>query len=166
MRALTVACLSMLMGAAPAAAHTLTVKVAAKAPARGQVVAALFDSEEDFLRKPISTMQAKFTADGAADVVFSDLATGDYAVVVIHDENEDGKMNRGLLGFPKEAYAFSKNIIARFRRPNFDEAKVAVASDAEIEVVLDAASIEPPEEEMTEQFEPQFEMRREGPATP
>ncbi|MEM1103276.1 MAG: DUF2141 domain-containing protein [Pseudomonadota bacterium] len=124
------------LSASASLAHSLTVRVEAAGRAEGQVVAALFSSEEDFLKRPISTQSVKISGSGLANVVFSGLTPGEYAVVVIHDEDEDGKMTRGILGIPKEAYAFSKNIVSRLRKPAFDEAKVAVAADEEIEVRL------------------------------
>jgi len=42
---------------------------------------------------------------GSATVTVSDLEPGTYAVVVLHDENQNGKMDKTLLGRQKKATA-------------------------------------------------------------
>lgn len=56
---------------------------------------------------------------GQISVTFKDLPSGLYAVSVIHDENNNGRMDTNLLGMPKEGYAFSRNVRPRFSAPTF-----------------------------------------------
>ena len=47
-------------------------------------------------------------ASGAASVKFGDLVPGTYVLVLLHDENENNKLDT-MLGIPKEGFGFSRN---------------------------------------------------------
>lgn len=51
----------------------------------------------------------------------SDLPSGEYAVAVFQDLNNNGKLDTGLFGIPKEPYAFSNNFRPRFSAPQFSD---------------------------------------------
>lgn len=53
-------------------------------------------------------------------------APGHYAIVVIHDENINHKMDRNFLGLPKEGYGFANNPHVRLTAPSFRAASVQV----------------------------------------
>ena len=53
---------------------------------------------------------------------FSDLPPGRYAVMVMHDENDNGKLDSNFMGMPIEGYGFSNNP-AVMRKPTFEEAR-------------------------------------------
>ncbi|MBK7290922.1 MAG: DUF2141 domain-containing protein [Chitinophagaceae bacterium] len=41
------------------------------------------------------------------------------SIAILHDENDDGKMNSNFLGLPKEGYGFSNNVMGNFGPPLF-----------------------------------------------
>ena len=41
--------------------------------------------------------------------VWNDLPSGDYGVAAIHDENSNAKLDKNLLGIPKEGFGFANN---------------------------------------------------------
>jgi uncharacterized protein (DUF2141 family) len=41
--------------------------------------------------------------------VWNDLPPGDYGVAAIHDENSNAKLDKNLLGIPKEGFGFANN---------------------------------------------------------
>ncbi|MEP7043082.1 MAG: DUF2141 domain-containing protein [Dokdonella sp.] len=53
---------------------------------------------------------------------FANLPPGAYAVKVLHDENDNGKLDTNFMGMPIEGYGFSNNP-QLLRKPTFDEAK-------------------------------------------
>ncbi len=55
-------------------------------------------------------------------VVFCNLAPGRYAVIVFQDENDNGRLDKSLLGVSSEPYGFSNNPHAFLRSPSFDAA--------------------------------------------
>ncbi|MEJ7927838.1 DUF2141 domain-containing protein [Sphingobium sp. AN641] len=54
------------------------------------------------------------------------LASGDYAIAIIHDENGNGKLDT-FMGIPREGVGFSRNAPIRFGPPGFRAASVPVA---------------------------------------
>ena len=51
-----------------------------------------------------------------------DLPPGQYSAMVIHDENDNGKLDSNIIGIPTEAYGFSNNPRV-MRKPSFDETR-------------------------------------------
>jgi uncharacterized protein (DUF2141 family) len=43
-------------------------------------------------------------------VVLTNLDPGQYAIILFHDENGNGKLDRNALGVPTEPYGFSNNV--------------------------------------------------------
>jgi uncharacterized protein (DUF2141 family) len=62
---------------------------------------------------------------------------GRYAVVVIHDENSNMKLDRNFFGIPREGFGFSNNPRVSFSTPSFQSAVIPVACPAtQIEIKL------------------------------
>jgi uncharacterized protein (DUF2141 family) len=56
------------------------------------------------------------------------LPPGQYAVQVMHDENDNGKFDTNFVGLPIEGYGFSNNPQV-MRRANYDEARFDLGPD-------------------------------------
>jgi uncharacterized protein (DUF2141 family) len=56
-------------------------------------------------------------------VAFPDVPLGDYAVVVLHDEDDDAVLDRSRLGLPVEGLGFSGGARVRFGPPSFEDAR-------------------------------------------
>jgi uncharacterized protein (DUF2141 family) len=69
-------------------------------------------------------------ATRSTTVVIKDLPPGDYGIVVLHDENENRKLDRNIFGFPKEGFGFSNNPHVGLAAPPFASAVVHVACPA------------------------------------
>jgi uncharacterized protein (DUF2141 family) len=112
-----------------AAGSQLTVDVSGLRNHKGQVCVSLFNAGRGFPDNPSAAVAAQCvqTQGGVAQVTFSSLRGGSYAVAVLHDENNDGKANRNALGIPKEGFGFSRNPVLRFGPPKFGEASFVVA---------------------------------------
>lgn len=52
---------------------------------------------------------------------------GRYAIVVIHDENGNHKLDRNIFGYPKEGFGFANNPKVMLSAPSFQAASVDVA---------------------------------------
>lgn len=61
-----------------------------------------------------------------ATVVWEDLPPGDYGVAAIHDENRNHKLDRNLIGIPKEGFGFANNPHVVLSAPPFNSAIVHV----------------------------------------
>ncbi len=71
---------------------------------------------------------------GVVAVVIADLPPGVYGVMVHHDANDDGRINRDLLGRPTEGIGFSRDAPMLFGPPRFADAAFRLADQR---VVLD-----------------------------
>ena len=70
----------------------------------------------------------------ATSIRFDGLARGDYAVAVIHDENNNKKLDT-FAGIPREGFGFSRNPPVTFGPPRFAAARFTLKSDAEMQQV-------------------------------
>jgi uncharacterized protein (DUF2141 family) len=61
----------------------------------------------------------------AATSEFSEMPSGDYAVAVFHDENDNGKLDT-FLGIPKEGFGFSRNPKNIFGAPRFEQVDIRI----------------------------------------
>jgi uncharacterized protein (DUF2141 family) len=113
--------------------HELTVKVTGLRNNKGVVGVALFSNPTGFPESSDKALQAKNAEikDGSAEVVFPNLAPGPYAVSVRHDENSNGKLDKNVLGIPKEGYGASNNPHPKRRGPKFEEAKFELSGPAQ-----------------------------------
>jgi len=59
---------------------------------------------------------------------FRDVAPGNYAVIVLHDENSNGRMDRNLMGVPQEGYVASNNLHPAMSAPGFRQATFTVGA--------------------------------------
>jgi len=91
----------------------------------GTVDCALFDSPNGFprdvLRSAMRLVVMK-VPNTTARCDFEGIPSGTYALVVLHDENMNGKLDTNWLGVPQEGYGFSKDAKAAFRAPSFSDA--------------------------------------------
>jgi uncharacterized protein (DUF2141 family) len=81
------------------------------------------------------TMRAK---TGSQSIGFLQLPPGDYAVLVFHDENDNGVLDKGAFGIPTEGYGFSNNAKGFFGAPSWRAAGVTIGptDDKQISISL------------------------------
>ncbi|MCU0421707.1 MAG: DUF2141 domain-containing protein [Bacteroidia bacterium] len=82
-------------------------------------------SENGFLEKSIQTKSAIIS--GNKVTLQFDLPPGEYAVSTYQDVNSNGKLDRYIIGKPKEPYGFSNNI-KPFGPPSFTDCKFSLAN--------------------------------------
>ena len=113
--------------AAPFAAHAadLVIHVDNVKSTSGQVMVALYDNADAFLKYPVRAEKAKADKAGTT-LVFHDVAPGDYGFAVFQDINDNGRMDKNLLGIPTEPIAFSNNAQGRMGPPDFAAVRLAV----------------------------------------
>lgn len=108
-----------------AATTLVAVSVVGTRSSKGFVLALLFAAEDGFPDKPERAIaQAKAPiSEGQAELVFSGIRPGNYAISIIHDENNNGKLDMNFLGIPKEGVGASNNSKKRMGPPRFEDAK-------------------------------------------
>ncbi len=73
---------------------------------------------------------------GTVTFTIAGLPEGSYGISVLHDENENHKLDRDLFGRPKEGIGFGNNPAIRFSTPSWKQSSVHVAG-ASIEAEVD-----------------------------
>ena len=103
---------------------------------KGHVLVALFNNSNGFpedATKAYKTAKIK-SAKGTRTILINDIPPGQYAVAVFHDSNDDGKMNKNMLGIPKEGYGVSNNVKNLMSAPTFKEAKFSHKAFTELNI--------------------------------
>jgi len=109
-----------------AESSSVRVVVTGLSPATGPVEISLFDAAESFMVEPYLQQSGTADENGSFETEFVSLPDGEYAVVVAHDANDNGKLDSGFLGFGGESYGYSNNARSWFGRPDFEDVKIAV----------------------------------------
>lgn len=117
--------------------YLLTVKVEKLQNSKGVVQFALYNKDgsiPDEHYKSYFKMDKSRIENGKAEITFSNLPKGIYAVNILHDENKNGKIDKGFI-LPKEGIGFSNySSIGLTNRPNFSKASFELNADKTVEV--------------------------------
>jgi len=128
--------LALLLMVASAPAATLTVTVSNCESDQGCVSVALYniDAWQSF-GSGGGYYQGKHAkiSNGSAQVLFSDIPDGAYAVAAFHDLDCSGNLKKNFWGVPQAMYGFSNNY---GKRPDFDLARFLVSGDTKIAIRL------------------------------
>ncbi len=112
----------------PALAADLELKVTNIESGTGEILISLYSNEEAFRSEPLKThRQAAQTGDIA--VLLNDLPVGDYAVMLFHDINSNGKLDTNLIGIPKEPWGGSLNGTRVFGAPKWQDVKFTLPAE-------------------------------------
>lgn len=117
--------------------HSLTVNVDELRNSKGVVLFILYNKEGSIPDKKQTKYYKKQTGtiiSGVSTITFDNLPEGKYAVNIIHDENENGKIDKGFI-LPIEGIGFSKyQSINMKNRPSFSKASFNLDTDLSIKV--------------------------------
>lgn len=86
-------------------------------------------NEKDFLKKSIQTKSVNIS--GTKAVVEFTLPAGEYAVSTYQDINNNGKLDRYIIGKPKEPYGFSNNV-KPFGPPAYKACKFTLTNNPQL----------------------------------
>jgi uncharacterized protein (DUF2141 family) len=117
--------------AAPARG-TVAVTVSGVRSRAGSLRAKLVRSGEGFpgSDEHVVAKQRRAIEGGSVRFVFEGVPYGDYAVVCLHDEDDDASLDRTRIGLPAEGVGFSSGARVRFGPPGFEEARFELLGPA------------------------------------
>lgn len=96
----------------------------------GKVLISLHTTDT-FMKGPgIANLESEIK-DGKVSLTFENIAPGTYAIMAMHDANDNKRMDYEANGMPKERYGMSGNDMS-FGPPSFEMAKFE-ASDEDLE---------------------------------
>ena len=116
---------------------TLVIEISGIRNNKGHVLVALYNRADGFpdqsdkafkkLRIPATTSILKCS--------FEDLPPGSYAFGIIHDENDNQKLDTGLFGIPKEGFVFSRNAMGTIGPPSFKDAAIEIGNSFAVQAL-------------------------------
>ncbi|MDA6068461.1 DUF2141 domain-containing protein [Flavobacterium sp. AC] len=113
----------------------LTVSVSGLKNNTGMVKVGLYNSDETFLKTIYKSVASKIK-NNEVIVTFEGIPAGEYAISTYHDENNNGKLDKNMMGIPSEDYAASNNAKGFMGPPAYKDAKFVVNKDSKIEIIL------------------------------
>ncbi len=130
-----------LLTAFPAGAAELRVTINGVRPGGGELLIGLYDNSAGFVAAIGRATQSGLMADsgrlvgvsirakaGTQSTIFTQLPPGRYAVIVVHDENDDGRLGTNAIGVPTEGYGFSNDARGFLSAPSFDAAAMTIGN--------------------------------------
>jgi uncharacterized protein (DUF2141 family) len=119
--------------------YSLRVEVNKLRNDNGVVVFALYNRDDAFpdehYKKYFKLIIGEIKS-GSSIAIFENLPPGKYAVNILHDENDDGKIKKGFI-LPKEGIGFSNyQSIGLSNRPRFSKASFDLDSNKTIHVQI------------------------------
>jgi uncharacterized protein (DUF2141 family) len=91
---------------------SIIVKVVGFPDQRGRCACALYNKVQGFpsdRSQVYRNAQGQIGSDDTAICEFKNVPTGTYAIALFHDAKMTGKMDKNLVGIPKEGYGFSND---------------------------------------------------------
>lgn len=120
-------CLALTGAKAP---NSLDIEILDLRSSKGMIRICVTTDAGDFpdCRKSAGAIKRSIAA-ASPRIRIEGLPHGTYAIAVIHDENENSKLDT-FAGIPKEGFGFSRNPRIRFGPPRFTSAQFAVGEGA------------------------------------
>jgi uncharacterized protein (DUF2141 family) len=127
-RLLGLSALFVLTGATPAPpSQPLVMDVEGLRSTRGRILICLTRRADHFPDCSRDPDRRHFSVPAVnGPVAFGDVAPGDYAIAIIHDENSNDKLDT-FAAIPREGVGFSRNPVIRFGAPSFRSAQFTIA---------------------------------------
>ena len=108
--------------------HDITVSIDNVLNSNGKVLIALHSFETFMKTKAVQATTTKIE-NGKVFYTFKNVTPGVYAILALHDENDNNRMDYEDSGMPKEAYALSNNPIS-YGPPRFEDAKFEITNQS------------------------------------
>ncbi len=116
---------------------TIVVNVGTFRNAKGILGCRLFRSEAGFPETSAGTVEKRTTVSGASTIcTFENVPPGTYAVSVMHDENDNRKLDKNFLGIPVEGYGASNNHTHAMSAPTWAESKFTVEAGKNVGLAI------------------------------
>ncbi|TDO24557.1 DUF2141 domain-containing protein [Pedobacter duraquae] len=100
----------------------------------GKIIVQIFRDETSY-QEQIPYKKITFQKTGLTKGILNvqiQLEAGVYGFTMIDDENGNGKIDKNLIGIPKEGFGFSNFFMEKMKKPTFDDFKTDLKKHAEI----------------------------------
>jgi len=111
----------------------LTVSVSGLKSNTGTLKVGLYNSEGTFLKSTYQSVASQIK-NNSATVTFIGIPKGEYGISAYQDENNNGTLDKNMMGIPSEDYACSNDARGFMGPPEYGDAKFSVSKDLKINV--------------------------------
>ena len=103
---------------------------------KGVIGFVVFTTKEGWPEKHVLAFRKKAAAakPGDISVVIPDMRPGRYAIAMIHDENENKRVDKKPSGRPREGWGVSNNLSAKLKPPGFEAASLEIKCGARVAI--------------------------------
>ena len=123
-------------GSLNAVADTLTLQITDVRTDAGKLMIAILGSAAAYDDKAAPSASVILPARiGTVTYTTDALPAGEYAIRVMHDENDNGKLDANFVGIPKEPYGFSNNARGRMGPPKWEAARFSLGADGATQTI-------------------------------
>lgn len=112
--------------------YTAEIKIANILNTKGYILIGLHNQDTFMKGKGIKNAKLKIEGDTVL-ATFNNLKPGIYAVMVLHDENDNNRMDFDSSGMPTESYGMSNNPML-FGPPTFTDAKFEMKDNIKLTI--------------------------------
>lgn len=130
--------LLLICAGAKAQTSNLTIKVSSLKNDTGALTAELYNSKDNFLKKAYKRATTTIKSN-TAGLSISGIPKGEYTVLVYHDLNKNGKLDKNFVGMPKEPVACSNDAKGFMGPPKYEDAKFTINGDTQISIKMSKA---------------------------
>ncbi|MEL6364477.1 MAG: DUF2141 domain-containing protein [Pseudomonadota bacterium] len=126
-----------LIGLAKSAGAADLVVTISNIPNDEGIVAAAVCSEAKYMKTACEHVASQDAVEGEVTLLFEGVEPGEWGVMVLHDENENGKLDFKWYGPPSEAYGSSNNPPPRMGPARWEDIVFTVGDDdVELDIIL------------------------------
>lgn len=94
---------------------------------KGTIRLAIYKSEKDFMdNNKADLVNVPVFSKPSLKYSLKNIKPGIYALAFFHDENDNFKLDKNIIGIPKEPYGFSNMPESKWRVPEFKEVLIIV----------------------------------------
>jgi len=101
---------------------------------KGKVIVQVFKDNASYQdEKPYKKIvfEKKGIINGTLAISFN-LEAGTYGFTLVDDENGNGKIDKNMIGMPKEGFGFSNFFMEKMKKPSFDDFKTNLKPQSKI----------------------------------
>jgi uncharacterized protein (DUF2141 family) len=127
--------------ALPAVAAELRLTIKDVRSDKGEILIALYDDPKGFADAIANASSRGLMPDsgrligtairaksGTQSTIFTQLPPSRYAIMVFHDENDSGRLDKSFIGVPTEGYGFGNDARGLLGAPTFDAASITIGN--------------------------------------
>lgn len=118
---------------------SFTLTVDQVAYSKGKIYVGFYQEKHDFPKHGKHAFRKVIETNGSASITttWNDIPTGEYALAVYQDLNNNDHLETGMFGIPKEPFGLSANLKAGlFNMPTFKKCKVLIKEGSSLTIHL------------------------------